>query len=100
MGLLGSVRALRLSIVFIDANNTEKLQIYHHSTGIYFALLYVKFEDELSISVLKNRATPHKNLQRKVEKFLKKSIVCKAARPFYFPPRLSNLAACMPGFSR
>jgi hypothetical protein len=37
----------------------------------------VKFEDGLSISFLKNRATRHKNLELEILKFLKKSNVFK-----------------------
>jgi hypothetical protein len=46
-------------------------------------LFHVKFEDGLSIPVLKNRATCHKNLQLKIEKVLKKAMI-----PLYFKSRL------------
>jgi hypothetical protein len=47
----------------------------------------VKFEDALSISVLKNRASRYKNLRLEIEQFLKMSNVLNIR-----PPTISNPA--------
>jgi hypothetical protein len=43
------------------------------SIDIHLNLLHVRFGDKLSISVSKNKATRHNNLQLETVKFLKKS---------------------------
>jgi hypothetical protein len=53
-------------------------------------LFHVKFEDSLSISVSRNRATRHKNWQLEIEKFKKKS----SRPPTVFQPPLFQKLPC------
>jgi hypothetical protein len=58
---------------------------------MHFILLHVKFEDGLFISVLRNRATLHKNQQLEIVKFRKMS---KGPPIFLFQtPPFSNIHA-------
>jgi hypothetical protein len=90
LGCRETIAILKLSVVLKDAHSTDILQVWYHSIGIHFILLHVKIEDGLSISVLKNRATCHKNLELEIVKVLKKS---NAARLFH-TPLFSNF--CVP----
>jgi hypothetical protein len=72
LGLLESVAVLGLCVAFKEAYNTGTLQVWYPSIDIPFVVLHLKFEEGLSISVLKNRATRHINLQLEIGKFLKK----------------------------
>jgi hypothetical protein len=86
LGPLGYVAVLGKSVVVRKAWNTDILQFWPHSTDKHFILLHVKFEGGLSVSVLKNKATRHKNSHLEIVKFLKKSNVLNG--PLYFKTRL------------
>jgi hypothetical protein len=58
---LESVAVLELNVVFREAYDTGVLQVQYLSIDIHSLLFHVKFEDSLSISVSRNRATRHKN---------------------------------------
>jgi hypothetical protein len=68
LGLLGSGAVLRLSVVFTDTYDTCILQVWYISIGMHFILLHVEFEDGLSLSGLKYRATCPKNFATKNRK--------------------------------
>jgi hypothetical protein len=85
LGSLELVALLGLNVAFIGAYSTDILQFWYHSIDIHSILLYVEFEDGLSISILKIRATHPKKLQLEIKKFLKKS-KCR------HPPIFSNPA--------
>jgi hypothetical protein len=72
-----SVVVFGIGVALREAYNTGLLLLWYRSIGMHFTLLHVKFEDVLSMPVLKNRATRHKNLQLEIVKFLKKSNVLK-----------------------
>jgi hypothetical protein len=57
---LKSVPVFGLAEVFTDTFDAGVLQVWYPSIDIHSTLLHVTFEDGLSISVLKNRATCHK----------------------------------------
>jgi hypothetical protein len=82
-GLLKSVAVLGVGVALREAYSTDVLQFEYPSIDIHFVLFHLKFEDMLYISVLKNRATCHKNLQLQIVKFLKRS--------YEFKPRPPNL---------
>jgi hypothetical protein len=63
------VAVLGLSVVFREANHTNILPFRYHSIDIHFIFLHVKFEDGLSISGLKNKATRRKNCKLEIESF-------------------------------
>jgi hypothetical protein len=71
LGPLESVAVSGLTGKFRQAYNTDILQVWYLSIDMPSILLHMEFEDGLSISVLKNRATCHKNLQLGIEKFLR-----------------------------
>jgi hypothetical protein len=54
---LTSAAVLGLGVAFTATYNTGILQVWYHLIDRHFNLLHVRFEDELSISLLKNRAT-------------------------------------------
>jgi hypothetical protein len=58
---LKSVAVLGLGVVFKDSYDTYILQVCCILIDILFAVLHVRFEDMLSVSVLENRATCHRN---------------------------------------
>jgi hypothetical protein len=68
LGPLKSVAVLGLRVVFTDKYDLSILQIWYLSIDIHVILLHMIFEDALSISVSKTRATCYKNLQLKTEK--------------------------------
>jgi hypothetical protein len=57
--------------------STRILQFCYPSVDMCLILLHVEFEDGLSISVLKDRATRYERLELEIVKFLKKSKVFK-----------------------
>jgi hypothetical protein len=63
---------LELRAEFREAYWTGTLQVWYLSKDIHFFLLHVEFEDGLTISVLKNRATRHKISQLEIVKVFKK----------------------------
>jgi hypothetical protein len=69
LGSLESDAVLELNVVLREAYNNGMLQVQYFLKNIRFILLYVEFEDGLSISVLKKRATHHKNSQLEIVKF-------------------------------
>lgn len=67
------------------------LQIWYLSIDLLLALFRVKFEDGLSISILKNKATRHKTFPLEIEKFPKKAGNLKGRPPaLLHTPPLSN----------
>jgi hypothetical protein len=60
--------------------------------NVPLAFFHVEFEDELSISLLRNKATLYKNLPLEIVKFLKKSNACNGRLPTFIfqPPLLLN----------
>jgi hypothetical protein len=89
LGPLESVAVLALDVGFREAYNTGILQVWYHLIDIHFSILHVKFEDRLSISLLKNKATRTKNVELEIVKFLKRVKGVKPTRPFsklrFFP---------------
>jgi hypothetical protein len=75
LGPLESFAILRLGVAIRDAYSTYMLQVLYLLIDMHYILLYVKFEDGLSISVLKNNAIRHNSLQLEIIRFLKKSNV-------------------------
>jgi hypothetical protein len=75
VGVIGINRCLELNVEFREAYSTRIAHIWSPTIHINCILFHVEFEDGLSISVLKDRATRHKNVQLKIIKFLKKSNV-------------------------
>jgi hypothetical protein len=71
---LESIAVLGLHAVLKEAHSSDILQIWYHSIDKHCILSHVEFEDELYISVLKNRGNSSQKLQLEIEKFLKKSI--------------------------
>lgn len=61
-GAFKSVTILMLCVVFTDACNINIFQFYNHSIDMHCGLFHVNFEDELSISLLRDKATRSKNL--------------------------------------
>jgi hypothetical protein len=59
---------LELSGEFKEPYSIGTLQLWYPLTDMHFILPHVEFEDELSISILKNKATCYKNLQLEIEK--------------------------------
>jgi hypothetical protein len=62
-GASGSGQCLGASVALRVAHSTYTLQVWYLSIDRHFFLIHVEFEDGLSISVLKNWATCHKDLQ-------------------------------------
>jgi hypothetical protein len=67
-GPLESVADLGLGVMFREALNTCILQVWYPSIVIHCTLFHVDFENGLTISVLQNTATRHKNLPGEIEK--------------------------------
>jgi hypothetical protein len=65
--------------VFTDAYNKGILETWYLLIDIPFIFLYIKFENELSASVLKHRTTHHEILQLEIVKFVHKKTL--KARP-------------------
>jgi hypothetical protein len=63
LGPLESVANLGLSVVFREPYSASILQFWYILIDIRFILLHVEFEEGLSISVVKNRATRYEKLQ-------------------------------------
>jgi hypothetical protein len=78
-GPLESGAIVKLHVVIKKAYNTSTLQVWYISTDVCFILFHVEFEGGLSISVLENRATCHKNLQLEIEMFQKVQMFLKTA---------------------
>jgi hypothetical protein len=93
-GLLKSFAVIVLGVVFTHTYGTGILQVCYPSIDIHLILLHVRFDDKLSISVSKTRATRHNNLQLEIVKFLKKSNVFKGRAPLYFTPRPFPTSLC------
>jgi hypothetical protein len=70
---LEKITFLKLGVMFREIYDTNIFQVWYPSIDIRFILTRVKFEDGLTISVLKTKATFYKNLQPEIIKFLKKS---------------------------
>jgi hypothetical protein len=60
LGQLELVAVLRLNVVLREEYNTDILQVWYPSIDMQCILFDVEFENGLSISVLKDRATCHK----------------------------------------
>jgi hypothetical protein len=82
------IAVLRLCAVFREAYSTFILHVWYHLIDMHFIIIYMEFEDELSISVLKTRAIYHKHLHLEIVKFLKRSNLFKGRLPLDFTPRL------------
>jgi hypothetical protein len=79
----GWVAVIRTCVAFKEAYNAYILQFWHLLIDEQFVLFHVKFEDELYLSILQNRATHRKNSQLEIVKFLKKSnVILKSRLPF------------------
>jgi hypothetical protein len=71
-------------VVFKDAYDTGINQVWYLLIDIHFILRHVKFENGLSTTILKTRATCLKNLQLEIIRFLKMTNVVKARPPAFF----------------
>jgi hypothetical protein len=60
LGSLESVAVLEVCVVFGAVTSTGILLFWYLSVAIHFIIIHVQFDDGLSISVLKIRATHHK----------------------------------------
>jgi hypothetical protein len=73
VGLLQSAAVLGLCTVLVGVYSAGKVWICYHPIGMNCFFFHVKFEGELSVSVLGNRATLYKKVGMKTSKFRKKS---------------------------
>jgi hypothetical protein len=65
-GRLESVAVFRLDVVFRGAYDTFSFLFLYLLIDAHFILFHVEFEDELSISVFKDRVTFRKSLQLEI----------------------------------
>jgi hypothetical protein len=72
LGSLESVADLGINVALKDEYDTCILQFWYLLIDMHFILLHVEFEDGLSVSFLKNKATCHKKLQLEIDKGSKK----------------------------
>jgi hypothetical protein len=85
LGRIEPVPVLELKIVFREACITGIHQIWCLLIDIHSIAFHVKFEDRLSTSVLRNRATRCKKVQLYKSKSFQKSQTCSnPAHPLYF----------------
>jgi hypothetical protein len=81
-------RCFGLNVVFANPLNTDTLQVWYASIDTHFLLLYVKFENKLSISVLRNKAARTtgnlKGLKKKKKKKKKSRTSSTSARSLHF----------------
>jgi hypothetical protein len=90
-GSLESAAVLGLCAVLGEAYSAGILKFWYISIDIHFILCHVEFDGGLSISVLKNKATRHKNPPLEIVKFQTKRQMCQRLPLIVFPtPPFSN----------